>query len=52
MKPVNIGILGATGVVGHEMMKVMTERNFPVASLRPIASAHSAGKKFPSAVRK
>ena len=45
MKPVNIGILGATGVVGQEMMKIMEERNFPVASLRPIASARSAGSK-------
>ena len=46
MKPVNIGILGATGVVGQEMMKILEERSFPVASLRPIASAHSAGKKI------
>ncbi len=44
MKSVNIGILGATGVVGQEMMKILVERDFPVASLRPIASAHSAGK--------
>ena len=43
MKNVNIGILGATGVVGQEMMKILEERNFPVASLRPIASARSAG---------
>ena len=43
MKNVNIGILGATGVVGQEMMKILEERGFPVASLRPIASARSAG---------
>ena len=43
-KAVNIGILGATGAVGREMMKILEERNFPVASLRPIASGRSAGK--------
>ncbi len=43
MKQVNVGILGATGAVGQEMMKILEERNFPVASLRPIASARSAG---------
>ncbi len=43
MKNVNVGILGATGAVGQEMMKILAERDFPVASLRPIASARSAG---------
>ena len=43
-KEVKVGILGATGVVGQEMMKILEERNFPVASLRPIASGRSAGK--------
>ncbi len=43
MKQVNVGILGATGAVGQEMMKILAERDFPVASLRPIASARSAG---------
>lgn len=43
MKNVNVGILGATGAVGQEMLKILEERNFPVASLRPIASARSAG---------
>ena len=43
MKQVKVGILGATGAVGQEMMKILAERNFPVASLRPIASARSAG---------
>lgn len=45
MKQVNVGILGATGAVGREMMKVLEERNFPVRELRPLASARSAGKK-------
>ena len=43
-KAVKLGILGATGAVGQEMMKILEERNFPVASLRPIASGRSAGK--------
>ena len=46
MKEYRIGILGATGAVGQEMMKILEERNFPVAELRPIASARSAGKKL------
>ena len=46
MKEYEIGILGATGAVGQEMMKILEERNFPVAELRPIASARSAGKKL------
>ena len=43
-KAVKLGILGATGAVGQEMMKILEERNFPAASLRPIASGRSAGK--------
>lgn len=42
-REVKVGILGATGVVGQEMIKILEERNFPVASLRPLASARSAG---------
>lgn len=44
MKKVNIGILGATGAVGQEMMKILKERDFPVNELRLLASKHSAGK--------
>lgn len=47
MKQYKVGILGATGAVGREMMKILEERNFPVAELRPIASARSAGTKLP-----
>ena len=46
MKQVKVGILGATGAVGQEMMKILEERNFPVSELRPIASERSAGKKL------
>ncbi|MBE6989323.1 MAG: aspartate-semialdehyde dehydrogenase [Ruminococcaceae bacterium] len=42
-KQVKVGVLGATGAVGREMIKILAERDFPVAELRPIASARSAG---------
>ena len=44
MKLYTIAILGATGAVGQEMMKILEERNFPVGKLVPLASARSAGK--------
>ena len=44
MKKYNVGILGATGAVGQEMMKILAERDFPVAELRLLASKNSAGK--------
>ena len=47
MKQFKVGILGATGAVGREMMKILEERRFPVAELRPIASERSAGTKLP-----
>ncbi|MBO5374397.1 MAG: aspartate-semialdehyde dehydrogenase [Clostridia bacterium] len=47
MKTFNIGILGATGAVGREMLKVLEERNFPVGEVRLLASARSVGKKVP-----
>jgi aspartate-semialdehyde dehydrogenase len=39
-----VGVVGATGVVGRTMLKVLEERNFPVDELRPLASKKSAGK--------
>src|SRR4029450_6820969 len=39
-----IAVLGATGVVGQEILVVLEQRSFPVTSLRPLASARSAGK--------
>ncbi|MBQ2809754.1 MAG: aspartate-semialdehyde dehydrogenase [Clostridia bacterium] len=47
MKKLNIGILGATGAVGREMLKILEERNFPVGEVRLLASARSVGKKIP-----
>ena len=43
MKTYTVAILGATGAVGQEMLKVLQERNFPVGKLIPLASARSAG---------
>ena len=44
MKTYTVAILGATGAVGQEMIKILQERNFPVGKLIPLASARSAGK--------
>ena len=44
MKQYTVAVLGATGAVGQEMMKILSERNFPVGKLIPLASARSAGK--------
>ena len=46
MKRYTVAVLGATGAVGQEMMKLLEERNFPVGKLVPLASARSAGKKL------
>ena len=43
MKKYNVAILGATGAVGQEMLKVLEEYNVPVGKLLPLASAKSAG---------
>ena len=40
----NVAILGATGAVGREMLKVLEERNFPVGKLKLLASERSVGK--------
>ncbi len=40
-----IAVVGATGLVGGEMLKVLEERNFPVTELIPVASERSVGKQ-------
>lgn len=40
-----VAIVGSTGAVGQEMIKILLERNFPVGEFRLIASERSAGKK-------
>lgn len=42
-----IGVVGATGVVGTEMLRILAEREFPVAELRAYASMRSAGRRLP-----
>lgn len=41
-----VAILGATGAVGQEFIRLIEERNFPFSSLKLLASARSAGKKI------
>jgi aspartate-semialdehyde dehydrogenase len=43
-KSVRVAILGATGAVGAELLELLAERNFPLASLKLLASPRSAGK--------
>jgi aspartate-semialdehyde dehydrogenase len=40
----HLAVAGATGAVGNEMLKILEEQNFPVASLKLLASSRSAGK--------
>ncbi len=42
----NVAIMGATGAVGEEMLKILEERNFPVGNLVLLASRRSAGKEY------
>jgi len=46
---VNIGVMGATGLVGTEMLRILEERAFPVSELRAYASPRSRGRKLPFA---
>jgi aspartate-semialdehyde dehydrogenase len=46
MKEYKVAILGATGMVGQEFIKVLEQRNFPMESISLLASDRSAGKKM------
>lgn len=46
MSEYKVAIVGATGAVGEELRKVLEQRSFPVADLRLLASARSAGRKL------
>jgi len=46
MKGYRVAIVGATGLVGQEFIKVLEQRNFPMTSIRLLASERSAGKKL------
>src|SRR4029077_20533985 len=41
-----IAVVGATGAVGAELLRVLERKNFPVTSLRAIGSSSSAGKSL------
>ena len=45
-KKFNVAVAGATGVVGNRMIACLEERNFPVKSLKFLASSRSVGKKL------
>ena len=45
MKKLNVAILGATGMVGQELLDILVEREFPIANLTLMSSARSAGKR-------
>ncbi len=47
MKEYHVAIVGATGLVGQEFIKTLIQRNFPMASIRLMASDRSAGRKLP-----
>jgi aspartate-semialdehyde dehydrogenase len=49
---INVGIVGATGAVGQELLSLLHDRKFPMASLRLFASARSAGKVVEHAGKK
>lgn len=42
-----VAVVGATGMVGEVMLRVLEERNFPITELIPVASERSLGKKVP-----
>jgi aspartate-semialdehyde dehydrogenase len=46
MSAFRVAILGATGLVGHEFLRVLEERRFPIAELRLLASDRSAGARL------
>ena len=46
MKGYKVAVVGATGLVGQEFIKVLLQRNFPMASIHLLASDRSAGKKL------
>ncbi len=43
MSKFNVAILGASGVVGQSLLKILHERNFPIAELFPLGRSHSEG---------
>ena len=46
MKKYNVAIVGASGAVGQEFLRVLEEQDFPIAKLRLFGSERSAGRKI------
>ena len=46
-KRLNVAVVGATGLVGQVMLKILAQRGFPAASVNAIASERSVGAKIP-----
>lgn len=46
MRTFSVAVVGATGAVGNEMIRILEERNFPVGQLKLLASARSLGKSL------
>lgn len=46
MKHCNVAVVGATGAVGNEMLKILEERDFPLGRIKLLASERSKGKKL------
>ena len=46
MKKINIAIIGSTGNVGREILKILVERKFPFGKIELLASEKSVGKKI------
>jgi aspartate-semialdehyde dehydrogenase len=44
-RELHVAVVGATGMVGQEMLRVLARRGFPVARLKPLASRRSAGSE-------
>ncbi len=45
-KSYNVAVVGATGIVGEEFLKILAKRSFPLQALKLIASPRSVGKKI------
>ncbi|WP_123040096.1 aspartate-semialdehyde dehydrogenase [Cohnella candidum] len=43
----NVAVVGATGAVGEQILRLLAERDFPIQSLKLLSSARSAGTKIP-----
>jgi aspartate-semialdehyde dehydrogenase len=52
MKNYHVAVVGATGAVGNEMIRILEERRFPVGKLTLLASERSVGKELSRSMRR